>query len=72
MQNKENEIKNKEELLGSSSENIALQEDKLLAHEEKCRLVVEEIRREEFGVGVELTEAGSKLMKVVGVNFSFL
>ncbi|CAL1544092.1 unnamed protein product [Lymnaea stagnalis] len=35
---------------------------KELTKEEKCRLIVEDIRREEFGVGIHLDETGRKLM----------
>ena len=32
--------------------------------EEKCSQVIDSIRRDEFGVGVQLDETGQKLLKV--------
>lgn len=32
--------------------------------EDLCRRVIEQIRRDEFGVGIELSEDGQRLMKV--------
>lgn len=39
-------------------------QERELTHEDRCRLVVDDIRREEFGVGIKLDETGQKLMQV--------
>ncbi|XP_059138506.1 uncharacterized protein LOC131926926 isoform X3 [Physella acuta] len=44
------------------SADVEIVEQRELTHEEKCKLVVEDIRREEFGVGIKLDETGQKLM----------
>ncbi|XP_055892730.1 uncharacterized protein LOC106068793 isoform X2 [Biomphalaria glabrata] len=38
-------------------------QERELTHEDRCRLVVDDIRREEFGVGIKLDETGQKLMQ---------
>ena len=44
-------------------------EEKEPSREELCQIVVDGIRREEFGVGIELGETEQKLMKVNMVAF---
>lgn len=39
-------------------------QERELTLEDKCRLIVDDIRREEFGVGIKLDEAGQNLMQV--------
>lgn len=40
--------------------------EKELTHEQICQAIVENIQREEFGLGIQLDETGEKLMKVSG------
>ena len=62
------------EKVGEAMEKILTvsNESKELSREEICHGIVDGIRREEFGVGIELGETEQKLMKVSPIHLCFL
>ncbi|KAK0061751.1 protein NO VEIN isoform X6, partial [Biomphalaria pfeifferi] len=53
----------KEDPTNKLEQSVEIIQERELTLEDKCRLIVDDIRREEFGVGIKLDEAGQNLMQ---------
>ena len=56
--------------VGSSDDDDDVTDEVIVEEEEEvdqCKLVVDQIRKDEFGIGVQLSEDGQRLMKVGSV-----
>ena len=73
---KENKLKEKQEgrektaaeLEADTEKASQSEDDKKLARKDKCRSFIEEIRRDDFGVGVEISDTASKLIAIQQVD----
>lgn len=63
-ENDEEEMVEKDEKDSGDEEKETGEDEKVETEEDRCRRLINEIRREEFGIGIELNEDGQRLMRV--------